>query len=153
MGVGNSVQKYEFLPEAYKDMVFSIIGEELGLFGTIGVLIMFLLILYRGMRIARYAPNGYGRLLAGGITACIGLYAFINAAVAVGLVPTTGIPMPFISYGGSALVSHLIGIGLLLNISSYSDPANARFEHETTYRKRVESMPFFGTSKRTTRRL
>jgi cell division protein FtsW len=147
VGIGNSVQKYEFLPEAYKDMVFSVIGEELGFLGTLSVLLIFALILYRGMRVAKQAPNGYGRLLAAGITACIALYAFTNAAVALALVPTTGIPMPFISYGGSALVSHMIGIGLLLNISSYSKPANAHFANESTYRGRVQTMPFFGTSK------
>ncbi len=147
VGIGNSVQKYEFLPEAYKDMVFSVIGEELGLVGTLGVLLVFAVILYRGMRIAQTAPNGYGRLLAGGITACIALYAFINAAVALALVPTTGIPMPFISYGGSALVSHLIGIGLLLNISSFCSTATARYESEQTYKGRVNTMPFFGSSR------
>ncbi len=146
VGIGNSVQKYEFLPEAYKDMVFSIIGEELGLFGTIGVLLVFAVILYRGMRIAKYAPNGYGRLLAAGITACIAIYAFLNAAVALAMAPTTGIPMPFISYGGSALVSHLIGVGLLLNISSQSDPAHAFFANEKSYRGRMQTMPFFGAS-------
>lgn len=147
VGIGNSVQKYEFLPEAYKDMVFSIIGEELGLMGTLGVLFVFGVILYRGMRIAQTAPNGYGRLLAGGITACIALYAVINASVALALVPTTGIPMPFISYGGSALVSHLIGIGLLLNISAFSSEATARYESEQTYKNRVNSMPLFGSSR------
>ncbi|MBN1482056.1 cell division protein FtsW [candidate division KSB1 bacterium] len=147
VGIGNSVQKYEFLPEAYKDMVFSVIGEELGLFGTLGVIAVFTLILFRGVRIAQNAPNEYGRLLAGGITACIALYAFINAAVTLSLVPTTGIPMPFISYGGSALVSHLIGVGLLLNISRFSSVKQPAFESAQTYYGRVKTMPFFGTSK------
>lgn len=147
VGIGNSVQKYEFLPEAYKDMIFSVIGEELGLFGTLGVLAIFTLILYRGIRIAQNAPNEYGRLLAAGITACIALYAFINAAVALALVPTTGIPMPFISYGGSALVSHLIGIGLLLNVSAFSSEKQASYENSNTYANRIKTMPFFGTSK------
>jgi cell division protein FtsW len=147
VGIGNSVQKYEFLPEAYKDMIFSVIGEELGLFGTLGVLVVFALILFRGMRIAQNAPNEYGRLTAAGITACIALYAVINAAVTLALVPTTGIPMPFISYGGSALVSHLIGIGLLLNISAFSVTKQPSYESAQTYFKRVKMMPFFGTSK------
>jgi cell division protein FtsW len=146
VGIGNSVQKYEFLPEAYKDMIFSVIGEELGLFGTLGVLAIFALILYRGMRIAQNAPNEYGRLLAAGITACITLYAFINAAVALSVLPTTGIPMPFISYGGSALVSHLMGVGLLLNISAYSSEKQT-YESAKTYKSRVKTMPFFGTSR------
>lgn len=147
VGIGNSIQKYEFLPEAYKDMVFSVIGEELGLFGTLGVLAVFTLILFRGIRIAQSAPNEYGRLLAGGITACIALYAFINAAVTLSLVPTTGIPMPFISYGGSALVSHLIGVGLLLNISRFRTEKQSTYESAQTYYGRVKTMPFFGTSK------
>ncbi|RPH97604.1 MAG: cell division protein FtsW [Calditrichaeota bacterium] len=147
VGIGNSVQKYEFLPEAYKDMVFSILGEELGFIGTVGVLLLFALIMYRGIRIARSAPNEYGRLLAGGITACIMLYTVINVAVALALLPTTGIPMPFISYGGSALISHLIGIGLLLNISARGSDSNHRYETGETYRSRVKTMPFFGTSR------
>jgi cell division protein FtsW len=147
VGIGNSVQKYEFLPEAYKDMVFSVIGEELGLFGTLGVLAVFALLLFRGVRIAQNAPNEYGRLLAAGITACITLYACLNAAVALALVPTTGIPMPFISYGGSALVSHLIGVGLLLNISAHSTVKKSQYESAQTYHGRVKTMPFFGTSK------
>ncbi|MBN1560465.1 cell division protein FtsW [candidate division KSB1 bacterium] len=146
VGIGNSVQKYEFLPEAYKDMIFSVVGEELGLFGTLGVLVVFALILFRGMRIAHNAPNEYGRLLAAGITACIALYAVINAAVTLALVPTTGIPMPFISYGGSSLVSHLIGIGLLLNISACG-VAKPPYESAQTYFRRVKMMPFFGTSR------
>jgi len=147
VGIGNSVQKYEFLPEAYKDMIFSVIGEELGLFGTLGVLVIFAIILFRGVRIARNAPNEYGRLLAAGITACITLYAVINAAVTLALVPTTGIPMPFISYGGSALVSHLIGIGMLLNISALGSTKQSTYENAQTYLGRVKTMPFFGTSK------
>lgn len=149
VGIGNSVQKYDFLPEAYKDMVFSIVGEELGLVGTIGVLLLFVVILSRGVIIARNAPNGYGRLLAGGITACITIYTVINVAVALALLPTTGIPMPFISYGGSALISHLIGIGLLLNISSRASESAGRYEDEQTYRGRVKTMPFFGSSRMT----
>jgi cell division protein FtsW (lipid II flippase) len=116
-GLGNSQQKYNFLPEAHKDFIFAVIGEELGLTGSVGVLIIFFIIIYRGIRIAQRAPNGYGQLLAGGITACIGLYALINAGVAVAILPTTGLPMPFLSYGGSALVTHLVAIGLLINIS------------------------------------
>ena len=116
-GLGNSLQKYEFLPEAHKDFIFSILGEELGFVGAVLVLGLFMLFIYRGVRIARNAPDYYGVLLAGGITVCIGTYAMFNAGVAVALLPTTGLPMPFFSFGGSSLVSHLAAIGLLINIS------------------------------------
>jgi len=147
VGIGNSYQKFDFLPEAYKDMIFSIIGEELGLIGTIGVLSVFLIIFYRGMMIAKQAPNDHGRLLAGAITMCIVMYAFMNAAVALGLIPTTGIPMPFISYGGSALVSHLGAVGILLNISSQSASAYANYPSSREFDSRLNRLPFYGTSK------
>ena len=147
VGVGNSFQKFDFLPEAYKDMIFSIIGEELGLLGTLGTMCLFLVIFYRGMMIARHAPNDYGRLLATGITVCISLYAFFNAAVALGLIPTTGIPMPFISYGGSALVTHLGAVGILLNISAQGSRSFANYPDHGQYIKRLRTLPFQGTSR------
>lgn len=147
VGVGNSFQKFDFLPEAFKDMIFSIIGEELGLLGTLGTMVLFLIIFYRGMMIARYAPNDYGRLLATGITVCISFYAFTNAAVALGMIPTTGIPMPFISYGGSALVTHLGAVGILLNISAQGSKSFANYPNRGLYNKRINTLPFQGTSK------
>jgi len=147
LGLGNSIQKYEFLAEAYKDMIFSIVGEEMGLFGAVGVLVLFLIIFTRGMQIAATAPNGYGRNLAVGVSASIAWYAFMNASVALGLVPATGIPMPFISYGGSALVSNLAAVGLLLNISSFCRASNKNYASESTYRSRLNKMQTQGTSR------
>jgi cell division protein FtsW len=137
-GIGNSRQKYEFLPEAHKDFIYSVIGEEAGFVGSVVVLLLFTLIIYRGIKIAQFAPDAYGRLLAGGITACIAIYAYMNAAVALGLVPTTGIPMPFISYGGSSLVSHLAAVGLLINISSQCHPSYANYLSNKTYSSRLQ---------------
>ena len=137
-GLGNSQQKYEFLPEAHKDFIFSVIGEELGFVGTVFVLAIFLAIIYRGMRIARNAPNGYGRLLAAGLTVSLGLYAFINAGVALALLPTTGIPMPFVSYGGTALVVNLGAVGLLMNISMQGSRSHGNAVGWRIYRKRLD---------------
>ncbi|HPI73432.1 MAG TPA: FtsW/RodA/SpoVE family cell cycle protein [bacterium] len=141
-GAGGGHAKYNFLPMAHNDFIFSMIGEEYGLIGTIGVLTLFVIIVQRGIRIARHAPDGYGRLLAGGVTVCIGSYAIINAAVVTGLLPTTGIPMPFLSYGGTAIVAHLIGVGLLLNVSSQADPAYARAVGWKTYQARLSRSAF-----------
>lgn len=136
-GIGNSRQKYLFLPEAHKDFIYSVIGEETGFIGAALVLLFFALIIYRGIKIAQYAPDGYGRMLAGGITACIALYAYMNAAVALGLVPTTGLPMPFISYGGSSMVSHLAAVGLLINISSQCHPSYANYLSRSAYSRHL----------------
>ncbi len=142
LGIGNSRQKYEFLPEAYKDFIFPIIGEELGLLGTVLVLVLFFVIIYRGIQIAKTAPDGYGRLLAGGITVCIGIYAFFNAAVTLALLPTTGIPMPFISYGGSAMVTHLAAIGILMNISAQGNKSFMNYPNRRIYKNRINRMSF-----------
>lgn len=120
VGLGQSRQKMHWLPDPFTDFIFSIIGEELGLIGTLGVVALFVFIIYRGFRIALNAPDAEGRFLAVGITTAIGLYAFMNMAVITHLVPTTGIPMPFVSYGGSSLITHLAAVGMLLNISYQS---------------------------------
>lgn len=121
LGPGQSRQRELFLPESYGDFVFSIVGEEYGLIGTIFILLLFLTILLRGMKIAKNAHDEFGRYLAIGITSSITLYALINAAVTLGMLPTTGLPMPFVSYGGSAMVFSSVAIGVLLNISSQTD--------------------------------
>ncbi len=120
VGLGQSRQKMHWLPDPFTDFIFSIIGEELGLIGTLGIVALFVFIIYRGFRIALNAPDPEGRYLAVGITTAIGLYAFMNMAVITHLVPTTGIPMPFVSYGGSSLITHLAAVGMLLNISYQS---------------------------------
>ena len=116
LGLGQSQQKYFFLPEPHTDFVFSILGEELGLIGTIGLLASFVLFGYLGFRIARSAPDFHGFLLASGITSMVMVYAFVNMGVAIGLLPTTGLPLPFISYGGTSLLLTLIAGGILINI-------------------------------------
>jgi cell division protein FtsW len=141
-GIGDSHQKYNFLPMNHNDFIFSHIGEEYGLIGTVAVLVFFMIIIQRGIRIAQHAPDGYGRLLAGGVTACIGSYALVNAVVVTGMMPTTGIPMPFLSYGGTSMVTHFIGIGFLLNISSQADPAFAKAPMWQTYQERLNRVAY-----------
>jgi cell division protein FtsW len=116
-GLGGSKQKFYFLPDSHTDFVFAILGEEAGYIGTTFVLICFLVILWRGISIAKRAPSTFGQFLSIGLTMNIVLYGFINAAVVTMLLPTTGIPMPFLSYGGSSLMSVGWSMGLLINIS------------------------------------
>ena len=120
VGIGKGEQKFFYLPEPHTDFVISILGEEIGFIGLTLVAVMFGFIIYRGMRIARQAPDRSGRLMAFGFTFTIALYALLHAAVAVGLIPTTGIPLPFISYGGMSLVFMVCSMGIVLNISSQS---------------------------------
>ncbi|HID95453.1 MAG TPA: putative lipid II flippase FtsW [Candidatus Latescibacteria bacterium] len=117
VGLGHSRQKLLFLPEPHTDFIFSIIGEELGFFGAITVLTLFLIFIWRGLRTAKRAPDLFGFLLAAGITTMIATYTILNIGVAIGLFPTTGLPLPFISYGGSSLLVSMAGTGVLLNIS------------------------------------
>lgn len=119
LGLGQSRQKYEYLPAVMSDSIFAVIAEELGFIGSALILLAFLLIIWRGLKIGLGAPDRFGQLLAVGITAWIGLQALINLAAMVALVPFTGIPLPFISYGGSSLVVALAGMGILINISKY----------------------------------
>jgi cell division protein FtsW len=121
LGPGGSKQRELYLPESYGDFVFAVIGEEYGLIGTLLVMTLFVVILLRGLKIARMARDEFGRFLALGITSSIALYAVINAGVTLGLLPTTGLPMPFMSYGGSSLLVSAIAVGVLLNISAQTD--------------------------------
>jgi cell division protein FtsW len=116
-GLGESSQKLLYLPEPYTDFVFSILGEELGFFGVAAVFILFGILLWRGFRIGMAAPDKLGFYLATGITVMLGLYMIVHAGVVSALLPTTGIPFPFISYGGSNLLFNMIAVGILLNIS------------------------------------
>ena len=117
LGLGNSLGKNLFLPTPHTDFIFAIIGEELGLLGTVFILSTFVFIFQRGIKIAKESTDTFGILLAVGISFNFILYGFINAAVVTAVVPTTGLPMPFISYGGSGLLINLAGMGILLNIS------------------------------------
>ena len=117
LGLGNSLGKNLFLPTPHTDFIFAIIGEELGLLGTVFILSTFFFIFQRGIKIAKESNDTFGILLAVGISFNFILYGFINAAVVTAVVPTTGLPMPFISYGGSGLLINLAGMGILLNIS------------------------------------
>jgi len=116
VGPGQSRQRL-FVPEPFGDFIFSIIGEEYGVIGALTVLAVFALIIWRGLLAARMAPDDLGRNVAAGVTVVIGLYAILNAAVTTGLIPTTGLPMPFVSYGGSAVLFSAAALGVLLNIS------------------------------------
>ena len=117
VGLGNSTQKFGPLPAAHTDGVFAIVGEELGLAGSLLIILLYGLLVWRGIRTATKARDTYGFLLALGITCWLGYQALINIAVITAVIPFTGIPLPFLSYGGSSLLSSLVGAGILLNIS------------------------------------
>ncbi len=120
-GLGNGQQKLFFLPAPHTDFIFSVIGEELGFIGVVIIIVLFMLLLVRGFRIAYLAQSQFASYLALGITLMIGLQTVINLGVVMGLLPTKGIPLPFISYGGSSLLITLMGVGILLNISKRLD--------------------------------
>ena len=117
LGLGKSRQKYEYLPAATTDSIFAVIAEETGFFGSLLVVLAFLFLIWRGIKIAKEAPDRFGQLLAVGITSWIAVQALVNLAAMVALVPLTGVPLPFISYGGSSMVTSLAAMGILLNIS------------------------------------
>lgn len=120
IGLGNSRQKFLYLPERHTDFIFAIIGEELGFIGIFLVILLFFLFIWRGYRIALYAPDRFGSMLAVGLTSIIAVQSVINMGVVTGALPVTGITLPFVSYGGSSLTISLIGVGILLNISRYA---------------------------------
>jgi cell division protein FtsW len=124
-GLGSGLQKYLFLPEAHTDFILSILGEELGWVGSSVLLALLALLLWRGLRTAARAPDAFGGLLAAGLTTQLGLYALVNVAVASGLFPTTGLPLPYVSYGGSALMANLAAAGLLYAVSCSAGEAEA----------------------------
>ncbi|MDP2912313.1 MAG: putative lipid II flippase FtsW [Candidatus Omnitrophota bacterium] len=118
LGLGCSKQKLFYLPQAHTDFIFSIIGEEMGLIGTLSVVALFVAFVWIGIQISIKAKDLFGRFLALGITASIGLKAVINIAVSTGAIPTKGLPLPFISYGGTALIFSIVAAAILINISN-----------------------------------
>ena len=155
VGLGESTQKFGPLPLAHTDGVFAILGEELGLFGCLIAIGLLAMLVWRGIRAAMNARDGYGFLLALGITAWLSFQALINMAVITSVVPFTGIPLPFMSYGGSSLAMSLIGVGILLSISrdasldireqpsrpSMRQPTNGRSVRETVDMRRRDRRP------------
>jgi len=124
-GLGAGREKFGFLPAPYTDSIFSVLGDELGLAGTLAVIVLFFVLGYRGIRIALRARDATGALLAAGITTWLVFQAWVNMAVVASLVPMTGITLPFISYGGSSLCVGLIAVGILLNVGREAGPATA----------------------------
>lgn len=120
LGLMQGKQKLLYLPEAHTDFIYAVVSEELGLFGSLGVLIVFMVILWRGLRTALHVPDDFGRYLALGVTTMIVVQAFMNMSVVLGMMPTKGIPLPMISSGGSSLLSTLASLGILLNVSEHA---------------------------------
>ncbi len=114
VGLGAGRQKMFYLPEAHTDFVFAVVGEEFGLVGAAVVITLFLVILFRGMRIAHDEPDPFASLLAVGLTALLSIQALINMAVVIGLIPTKGLPLPFLSYGGTSIIIAMASLGALL---------------------------------------
>jgi cell division protein FtsW len=119
-GLGQSLQKFSYLPETIGDSIFAVIAEELGFIGATSLVILFLIFAVRGFKIAKNAPDNLGKLIATGITSWIALQAFINIAAISGLMPLAGVPLPFVSYGSSGLITALAAAGILINISKYT---------------------------------
>jgi cell division protein FtsW len=123
-GLMAGVQKLFYLPEPHNDFIYSVISEELGLVGATVVLACFCVITWRGLRTAVRAPDRFGAFLALGLTTMVAFQAFFNISVVLGLLPTKGIPLPFVSYGGSSLLINLLGMGILLNVSQHASPSH-----------------------------
>ena len=158
-GLGNGLQKIYYLPEAHTDFIFAVIGEELGLIGVAGILFLFGALVWRGLRIAERAPDLFGCLLGLGLTTLLGLQAMINMMVVTGLLPTKGLTLPFLSFGGTSLIISMSMVGVLLNISaSQGRVARARVATEELSRAELERAtrksgraPILDTAERQTR--
>jgi cell division protein FtsW len=120
-GLGQSMQKFLYVPEPHNDYIFPILAEELGFIGVAAVLLLFMVFIWRGIKIAVHAPDTYGCLIASGVTALIAVQSLFNVAVVTNSVPPTGVSLPFFSAGGTALVLFMAEVGILLNISRYSN--------------------------------
>ncbi len=133
-GLGNSLQSYGYLPESTNDSIFAIIGEQFGLWGTLSVVALFTLLLWRCTRIIRHAPDRFSRMVAAGITAWLIAQAFVNITAMLNIIPLTGIPLPFISYGGTSLLASMIAVGIMQNISRHTEREVAH-AHRTLRRR------------------
>lgn len=136
VGLGNSMQKQHYLPEAHTDFILAIIGEELGIIATLAIVVLFAVLLFCGLYISRKARDPFGRLLAFGLTLMLTLQAAINVAVVTGCVPTKGLPLPFISYGGSSMIASLTAIGMLINVALHGT-AEYNDRHDKPIRDRL----------------
>ncbi len=121
LGLGKSIQVYGYLPEAANDSIFAIIAEMFGFVGALLVIVLFALLIYRILIVARDAPDSFAQLLAVGVAAWLGVQASVNMMAMIGIIPLTGIPLPFVSYGGSSLVFMMIALGIVVNISRYTE--------------------------------
>lgn len=144
VGFGKSRQKFNYLPEAATDSVFAVVSEELGIIGATAIVVVILLFVLRGYKIAKEAPDVFAKLVAAGITTWIGAQAFINILAILGLMPLTGVPLPFISYGGTSLVMILAACGILLNISKHSDIGGKDANHSLGRRNWRTYLPSLG---------
>lgn len=139
VGLGHSVQVYGYLPEAANDSIFSIIAEEFGLIGSLAIIALFGVLAWRGLMVAKGAPDMFARMVATGISLWLAFQALINIGAMLAIVPLTGIPLPFISYGGTSLIISLLGVGILLNISKHT----IREAHDANSRqRRGDSRPY-----------
>ncbi|MGM0644365.1 MAG: FtsW/RodA/SpoVE family cell cycle protein, partial [Thermodesulfobacteriota bacterium] len=120
-GIGQGMQKLHYLPEPHTDFIFSIIGEELGLVGVMAVFALYGTILLRGLKIARNTADSFGSIVAAGVTMSLGLQVIINTGVAMGALPTKGLTLPFLSYGGTSLLVNMAAMGILINIGASRD--------------------------------
>jgi cell division protein FtsW len=120
LGLGQSHNKFAFLPEAHNDFIYSVLGEEMGLAGSLGVIVLLMVFVWRGLVIAQRAPDAFGRALATGLTGGLAIYGLTNLAMVTGLFPVVGVPLPFVSFGGTAMLASLASIGLLLSIDRSS---------------------------------
>ena len=149
-GLGGSKQKLSYIPEPQNDFIFSILGEEFGLIGCLIVIALFMFLIFKGIKLAMEVRDTFGKLIATGITGVIGIQCLVNVAVVTGSMPVTGVPLPFISYGGTSLIVNLIAIGVLLNISRRvsADKIRAeRIEREKREEQKLESNRSFENSR------
>ena len=124
LGIGNSHNKFFFLPESHTDFAYSVLGEEWGLVGTLGVIALVVTIAWRGYNIAARAADPFGKMVAAGLTTGLAIYGVANIAMVIGIFPVVGVPLPFVSYGGTAMISALATLGILLNIDRTSRSYN-----------------------------